>query len=71
MSLKEMCWNNKLTFFYKSFVNRLQPDYLQSHIEASFQDNYPLRSTSGRKLRAIPSLTKILKKTFLLYSIDL
>ena len=40
MSLKERYWYNKLTFFHK-MVNRLLPEYLQSYIEASFQDNYP------------------------------
>ena len=43
MFLKERRWYNKLTFFYK-IVNGQVPDYLQSYIDASFQDNYPLRS---------------------------
>ena len=42
-------------------VNGLLPDYLQSFIEASFQDNYPLRSISAWKLKAIPSRTKSFK----------
>ena len=46
MSSKERPWYNKLTFFYK-IVNGLLPDYLQSYIEPSFQDNYPLRSVSA------------------------
>ena len=38
---KERHWYNELTFFYK-IVNGLLPNYLQSYIEASFQDNCPL-----------------------------
>ena len=63
MSLKERCWYNKLTFFYK-IVNGQVPDYLQSYIDASFQDNYPLRSIWAGKLKAIPSRTKSFKKFF-------
>ena len=63
MSLKERRWYNKLTFFYK-IVNGLLPDYLQSCIEVSFQDNYPLKSISTGKLEVIPSRTKSFKKAF-------
>ena len=62
-SLKEMRWYCLRTFFYK-IVNRLLPDYLQSHTEASFQHNYPFRSISTRKLKVFPSRTKSFKKTF-------
>ena len=63
MPLKEMRWYNKLTFFYK-VVYGLLTGHLQSYVEASFQDNYSLRSISAGKWKVIPSRTKSFKKTF-------
>ena len=61
ISLKERRWYSKLTFFYE-IVNWRPPDYQQSSIEVSFQDNYPLRSLLAGKLKAIPYWTKSFKK---------
>ena len=69
MSLQERPWHNNLTFLYK-IVNRLLPDCLQSYIEASFPDNYPLRSVSAGKLKSIPLRTKSVKEIFFSYCID-
>ena len=46
-------------------------DYYQIiYMEASFQDNSPLRSISAGDLKAIPSQTKSFKKTFFPYRIN-
>lgn len=50
-------------------MNGLLQDYLQSYIEASFQDDCPLRSIPARKLEAIPPRTKGFKKTVFLYCV--
>ena len=60
MSLQERRWYNKITLCYK-ILDGILPDYMQSYMEASFQNKDPLRSISARKLKALPSRTESFK----------
>ena len=59
-SLINRRWHGELIFFYK-IVSGLQPDYLYSYLDFSYEENYPLRSVALSKLRVFSSRTMSFK----------